>query len=142
MAIYTTPGPGPGPGPVLVLVLVLSVLEGWALRGRTVKMLVAAERETHNLQTQPPETASCVLRGHLSVVPPGLRESLRLCLLFKDIATTAPPGGSAESKQAVFILGTQLGSQTCFGFGFTGSGFEIHIKALGVCLYLHLVCCC
>lgn len=80
-------------------VLLLSVLEGQALRGRTMKMFTAAEKETHSPQTQPPETASCVLLwGHLSVVLPGLREILRLCLLFKDIDTTAPPGGSTENK--------------------------------------------
>lgn len=60
-------------------VLLLRVLEGWALRGRTMKMFVAAKKETHSFQTQPPETASCVLLwGHLSVVLPGLREVLRL----------------------------------------------------------------
>lgn len=64
-----------------------------------MKMFTATEKETHSPQTQPPETASCVLLwGHLSVVLPGLREILRLCLLFKDIDTTAPPGGRTENK--------------------------------------------
>lgn len=60
-----------------------------------MKTFIAAEKET-----QPPETASCVLlRGHLSVVPPGLREILRLCLLFKDIATQLHLGeAQRESK--------------------------------------------
>lgn len=38
-------------------------------------MFIPAEKETHVLQTKPPETASCVLlQGHPSVVPPGLRD--------------------------------------------------------------------
>lgn len=50
---------------------------------------------------------------------------LRLGL--KDIVTTAPPGGSTEYK-----LSSYWEVRHGFSFSFTGSGFDIHIKALGV----------
>lgn len=111
------------PHPVLLLI----VLYGWALRGRTMKMFTAAEKETHSPQKLPAVSFSGAISQWCYLALErfsGSVSSSRTLILQHHL-------GEAQ-RISCLHMGTQLGSQTCFGFGFTGSDFEIHIKALGV----------